>query len=186
MLSGFASASKNNTSSTPTFEFQSVTTEALREAKSWTFNILNLSDNKTIQNNHVMYLDQKEHENLLSFQAKFQVRINEFFRNGKGGITITGNPSDVSCVAIEVEAMLCQAQENFARAEEGNMLYSVVRWSCKDVPWIQTPESSAILEKAYLGGLEKHVFNNHKFNLKAMTVIDNTGQTRSIRRTCMF
>lgn len=133
-----------------------------------------------------MYLDQKEHENLLSFQAKFQVRINEFFRNGKGGITITGNPSDVSCVAIEVEAMLCQAQENFARAEEGDMLYSVVRWSCKDVPWIQTPESSAILEKAYLGGLEKHVFNNHKFNLKAMTVIDNTGQTRSIRRTCMF
>ncbi len=186
-VSGFASASKNNTtSSTPTLEFQSVSTEALREAKSWALNILNPSDNMTIKNNHVMYLDQKEHENLLSFQAKFQVHINEFFRNGKGGITITGKPSDVNCVAIEVEAMLCQAQKNFARAEECDMLYSVVRWSCKDVPWIQTPESSAILEKAYLAGLENCVFSDHKFNLRAMTVLDNTGRFKSIRRTCMF
>lgn len=187
MLSGFASASKNNTASeTPTFEFQSVSIEALREAKSWTFNILNASDNMTIKNNHVMYLDQKEHENLLSFQAKFQVCIKEFFRNGNGGMTITGSPSDVSCAAIEVESMLSEAQKNFARAEERDMLYSVVRWSCKDAPWIQTPESSAILEKAYLAGLENRVFSNHKFNLKSMTVIDNTGGVSSIRRTCMF
>uniref|UniRef100_A0A8C2G1E6 Poly(ADP-ribose) polymerase family member 9 n=1 Tax=Cyprinus carpio TaxID=7962 RepID=A0A8C2G1E6_CYPCA len=122
-------------------------TEALREAKSWTFNMLVPSNNMIIKNNHVIYLDQRDHKNLLSLQTKFHVHIKEFFRNGNGGIIITGNPSDVSCAAIEVESMLCKAQEDFTQAEERDILYSVVRWSCKDVPWIQTPEISAVLEK---------------------------------------
>ncbi|KAL1267912.1 hypothetical protein QQF64_033275 [Cirrhinus molitorella] len=186
-VTSFASTSKKNTASeTPTLEIQSASSEALREAKSWTINILNASDNMTIQNNHVMYLDQRDHENLLSLQKKFNVCIKEFFRNGKGGITITGNHSHVSCAATEVESMLCKAQEDFARAEECDKLYSVVRWSCKDVPWIQTPEISAILEKAYLAGLENRVFNNHRFNLKSLTVIDNTGRVGSMKRTCLL
>lgn len=170
----------------PTVELQSVSKEDLTEAEEWTMNMLKPSKNRTIKNNHVIYLGQDDHESLLSLQTMFNVRIEEFFRNGKGGIAITGSPSDVSCAAIEVEAMLCKAQEDFAQAEEGDMLYSVVRWSCKDVSWIQTPEISAILEKAYLQGMENRVFNNHKFNLKAMTVIDNTGGVSVMKRTCMF
>uniref|UniRef100_A0A8C1ZHX7 Poly(ADP-ribose) polymerase family member 9 n=1 Tax=Cyprinus carpio TaxID=7962 RepID=A0A8C1ZHX7_CYPCA len=155
MLSGFDSASKETKANkTSTVEFNSVSIEAQREAQSWTLNILKQSNKMTIKNNHVIYLDQRNHENLLSLQTKFHVHITEFFKNGNGGITISGNPSDVSCVAIEVESMLCKAQEDFAQAEERDMLYSVVRWSCKGVPWIQTPEISASLEKAYLAGTE--------------------------------
>lgn len=187
MLSGFASASKETAANeTATVEFQSVFKEAQREAKEWTFNMLKPSKKLTLKNNHVIYLGQKEHENLLSLQTKFDVQIEEFFRRGNGGITITGSPSDVSCVAIEVEFMLCKAQEDFAQAEERDMLYSVVRWSCKDEPWIQTPEISAILEKAHLAGAVDHVFSNYKVNLVHRTLVDNTGRTKSVERTCMF
>lgn len=187
MLSGFASAAKETTANeTPTVEFQSVCKEALREAKEWTINMLKPSKNKTIKNNHVIYLGQRDHEYLLSLQTMYDVQIEEFFRSGNGGITITGNSSNVSCVAIEVEFMLCKAQEDFARTEERDILYSVVRWSCKDEPWIQTPEISAVLEKAYLAGIENRVVNNHKFNLKAMILVDNSGNISSMKRTCMF
>ncbi|XP_042587199.1 protein mono-ADP-ribosyltransferase PARP9-like isoform X1 [Cyprinus carpio] len=160
----------------PSVEFNSVSREALREAKEWTTNMLKPSDIMTIKNNHVIYLGQDDHAYLLSLQTMLNVRIEEFFRKGKGGITITGNPSNVSCAAIEVESMLCRAQEEFARAEERDMLYSVVRWSCKDVPWIQTPEISAVLEKAYLAGNKNHEFNTHKVNLMTKNLIDDYGK----------
>lgn len=186
MLSGSASAAKETTANeTPTVEFNSVSKEAQREAKEWTINMLKPSKNITIKNNHVIYLGQRDHENLLSLQAMFDVHIEEFFRNGNGGITITGSPSDVSCVAIEVELMLCKAQEDFAQAEERDILYSVVRWSCKEEPWIQTPEISAVLEKAYLAEDEELAFRNHKVNLKHMYLIDNIKRRNNMTRTCM-
>uniref|UniRef100_A0A8C2ADC9 Macro domain-containing protein n=1 Tax=Cyprinus carpio TaxID=7962 RepID=A0A8C2ADC9_CYPCA len=186
-MTSFTSAAKETTANeTATVEFCSGSSEALREAKEWTCNMLMPSKTKTIKNNHVIHFGQEDHEYLLSLQPMLNVRIEEFFRNGNGGITITGNPSDVSCAAIEVENMLCKAQENFSRDEERDILYSVVRWSCKDAPWIQTPEISAILEKAYLAGMEYRVFNNHKINLKSMTVIDNTGGLSIMKRTCLL
>uniref|UniRef100_A0A8C1HXY3 Poly(ADP-ribose) polymerase family member 9 n=1 Tax=Cyprinus carpio carpio TaxID=630221 RepID=A0A8C1HXY3_CYPCA len=179
MLSGFAFATNETAAhKMPSVEFNSVSREALREAKEWTTNMLKPSDIMTIKNNHVIYLGQDDHAYLLSLQTMLNVRIEEFFRKGKGGITITGNPSNVSCAAIEVESMLCRAQEEFARAEERDMLYSVVRWSCKDVPWIQTPEISAVLEKAYLAGNKNHEFNTHKVNLMTKNLIDDYGKKK--------
>ncbi|KAK9969246.1 hypothetical protein ABG768_027439 [Culter alburnus] len=187
MATSFASAAKETTAiETPTVEFYGESKEAEREAKAWAFNMLKQSDNMTIRNNHVIYLDQRDHENLLSLQAKFRVHIKKFLRNGNGGITITGSPSDVSCAAIEVESMLCKAQEDFAEAEERDILYSVVRWSCKDEPWIQTPETSAVLEKAYLAGSEEITFSNHKFKFKSMVLIVNSGGFSSMKRTCLL
>ncbi|XP_026074001.1 poly [ADP-ribose] polymerase 9-like isoform X2 [Carassius auratus] len=186
-MTSFTSPAKETIANeTPTVEFYSVSNEALREAKVWTFNMLKPSKAKTIKNNHILHFGQEDHEYLLSLQTMLNVHIEEFFKNGNGGITITGNTSDVSCAAIEVENMLCKAQEDFLRAEERDILYSVVRWSCEDVPWIQTPEISAILEKAYLEGKEKRVFSNHKVNLESMTVIDNTGGMSILKRTCLL
>lgn len=185
MFSEFGSTPKESAANkTPSVEFQNVSNEALREAKVWTLNMLQHSKKKTINNNHVIYLGQKEHEFLLSLQAMFDVHIEEFFRSGNGGITITGSPSGVCCAAIEVESMLCKTQDEFAQAEERDILYSVVRWTCKDEPWIQTPEISAILEKAYLAGEENHVFKNHKVSLKFELMVDNTGKTSNVKRKC--
>ncbi|XP_059417873.1 protein mono-ADP-ribosyltransferase PARP9-like isoform X1 [Carassius carassius] len=187
-MTSFGSAAKETMANEmPTVELISGnSSEALIEAKSWAFEMLGPSDNMVIKNNHVIYLDQRDHKNLLSLQTKFHVHIKEFFRNGNGGITITGNPSDVSCAAIEVESMLCKAQEEFAQAEERDILYSVVRWSCKDVPWIQTPEFSAVLEKAYLARMENYVFNNHKVNLISMILVDDYGISSNVERTCLL
>ncbi|XP_077071696.1 protein mono-ADP-ribosyltransferase PARP9 [Siphateles boraxobius] len=186
-VTSFASVSKETTANEmPTVEFQSSCGEAQRAAKEWTVNMLKPTKKRTIKNNHVIYLGQRDHEYLLSLQTMFDVQIEEFFRSGNGAITITGSPSDVSHVAIEVESMLCKAQEDFAQVEERDILYSVVRWSCKDEPWIQTPEISATLEKAYLAGSVYHVVNNHKVSLMDRTLVGNTGRMSTVERTCMF
>ncbi|KAK2905059.1 hypothetical protein Q8A67_006858 [Cirrhinus molitorella] len=187
MTTSFTFAAKETIANkTPTVEFYGVSSEALREAKEWTINMLKPSKTKTIKNNHVIHFGQKDHEYLLSLQTMLDVRIEEFFRNDKGGITITGNPSNVSCAAIEVEYMLCKAQEDFAQAEESEMLYSVVRWSCKDVPWVQTPEISAVLEKAYLAGNEDHEFKTHRVNLMSRTLVDVYGKRSTVERICLL
>lgn len=186
-MTRFASASRETSANkTPTVEFQSVSTEAMREAKEWACNMLQQPEERTIKNNHVIYLGQKDHEFLLTLQEMFDVRIEEFFKSGNGGITITGSPSGVSCAAIEVESMLCKAQNEFARAEERDILYSVVRWSCKDEPWIQTPEISAILEKAYLAGEERLEINNYIVNLLLRNVTDTKGSLSSVERKCLL
>lgn len=172
---------------TPTLEISSVSKEALREAQAWIINILGpRNDRITIMNNHVIYLGQKDHENLLSLQTKFGVHITVFFSKGNGGITITGEPALVSCVAIEVESMLCQAQKDFALDEESNLLYSVVRWQCKDALW--APKTSAALEKSFLARNKEIKLHDYNIsvNLKNKYVVDIYGKTSSVERTCMF
>uniref|UniRef100_A0A8B9RKZ5 Poly(ADP-ribose) polymerase family member 9 n=1 Tax=Astyanax mexicanus TaxID=7994 RepID=A0A8B9RKZ5_ASTMX len=134
----------------------------LREAKEWTLKILHVpSGSVTIQNNHVIHFGQEEHEHLMSLQTALHVSITEFFSNGKCGIIINGKSTGVSCAALKVEAMLCKAQEEFAQAEENDLLHSVVCW--KGFPGSDEPELNAALEKAYLA-------KNTDFTVKGQNV----------------
>ncbi|XP_073711244.1 protein mono-ADP-ribosyltransferase PARP9 [Misgurnus anguillicaudatus] len=172
---------------TPTLEISCVSNEAVREAKAWTMNMLYPRHGTiTVTNNFVIYLGQKDHETLRSLQTMFGVYIALFFRNGHGGVSITGESTSVSCAALEVESMLCQAQKDFAKDEESDLLYSVVRWQCKDV--VLPSEISAVLEKAYLARnkeIELHECNI-KVNLKDMFSIDNFGNKSSVERRRLF
>nr|XP_055070786.1 protein mono-ADP-ribosyltransferase PARP9 [Misgurnus anguillicaudatus]XP_055070787.1 protein mono-ADP-ribosyltransferase PARP9 [Misgurnus anguillicaudatus]XP_055070789.1 protein mono-ADP-ribosyltransferase PARP9 [Misgurnus anguillicaudatus]XP_055070790.1 protein mono-ADP-ribosyltransferase PARP9 [Misgurnus anguillicaudatus]XP_055070791.1 protein mono-ADP-ribosyltransferase PARP9 [Misgurnus anguillicaudatus]XP_055070792.1 protein mono-ADP-ribosyltransferase PARP9 [Misgurnus anguillicaudatus] len=172
---------------TPSLEISGVSKEAVREAKAWTINMLMPRHGTiTVTNNFVIYLGQKDHETLRSLQTMFGVYIAVFFRNGHGGISITGESTSVSCAALEVESMLCQAQKDFAKDEESELLYSVVRWQCKDV--VLPSEISAVLEKAYLARnkeIELHECNI-KVNLKDMFSIDNFGNKSSVERRRLF
>ncbi|XP_060785165.1 protein mono-ADP-ribosyltransferase PARP9-like [Neoarius graeffei] len=106
----------------PYIELFGPSPEALREAKRWTYGMLHLhSGTLKIYNNHIVHLSQEDHRKLMSLQVSFNVIITEFFKEGKGGIIINGEPVGISCAALEVEAMLCQAQEEFARTEEKDM-----------------------------------------------------------------
>ncbi|XP_056610123.1 protein mono-ADP-ribosyltransferase PARP9 [Triplophysa dalaica] len=172
---------------TPTLEISSVSKEALREAQAWIMNMLGPRNGTiTIMNNYVIYFGQKDHENLLSLQTLLGVHITVFFKNGNGGIIITGEPIPVSCGAIEVESMLCQAQKDFALDEESDLLYSVVRWQCKAAPW--PPKVNAALEKSYLARNKEIELDDYniKVNLKSKFVVDIFGKTSSVERTCMF
>ncbi|XP_017344192.1 protein mono-ADP-ribosyltransferase PARP9 isoform X3 [Ictalurus punctatus] len=107
---------------TPHFVLFAPSPEALREAQLWCVQVLQKpSGEVTINNNHVVYFTQEDHASLMTLQDRFNVLITEFFREGKGGIRINGEPVQVGCAALEVEAMLCQAQEDFARSEEEDM-----------------------------------------------------------------
>ncbi|XP_062861474.1 protein mono-ADP-ribosyltransferase PARP9 [Trichomycterus rosablanca] len=97
-------------------------TEALKEAKQWSLNILGISSHKVaISNNHVAHLDQDDHANLTKIQATFNVTIKELFKEGRCEIIINGEPVSVSQAAVEVEALLCKTQEQFAATEEREM-----------------------------------------------------------------
>lgn len=197
MFSGSAFATKKPTrNETPALEISGVFKEAVDEAKAWTEYILNPQiTTKTIMNNHVIYLGQKDHENLMSLQTKFEVKIQVFFRGGNGGITISGEHVCVSCVAIEVESMLCKAQEDFALNEESDLLYYVVRWHCQDLPL--SPKTSAALEKAFLGRNEVVVLTqsledsgkmtHHKIRVNLNNyLLETNGKTSKVERACMF
>ncbi|KAL7881396.1 hypothetical protein AOLI_G00082440 [Acnodon oligacanthus] len=144
-------------SETPFIELHADSSEALREAKAWIWKILHKSGGITINNNHVIQFGLEDHEKLMSLQTKFNVLITEFFRNGKCGITINGEHTDVSSAALEVEVMLLKAQEDFAKAEENDLLHSVVYWQA--FPGSEKPEINAALEKAYLSGVDSEVFS---------------------------
>ncbi|XP_049340824.1 protein mono-ADP-ribosyltransferase PARP9 [Astyanax mexicanus] len=134
---------------TPYIEFFTDSSEALREAKAWAVKVLHKQSSEvTMQNNHVIQFGQKEHEILMSYQTAFNVSIKEVFSDGKCGIFINGNSTGVSCAELEVEAMLCKAQEEFAQAEENDLLHSVVCW--KGFPGSDKPEINAAVEKSYL------------------------------------
>ncbi|XP_046700900.1 protein mono-ADP-ribosyltransferase PARP9 [Silurus meridionalis] len=108
----------------PCIELFASSKTAMREAKRWCYDMLHLSSSsqcKTIYNNHVVYLSQEDHEKLMTLQRSLEVIITEFIKEGKGGVIINGDPHGILCAALEVEAMLCKAQEDFARDEERYM-----------------------------------------------------------------
>lgn len=198
MFSGSSFATKEPTrNETPTLEISSVSNEAAKEAKAWTLQMLNPQiPTITIMNNHVIYLGQKDHENLMSLQTKFDVKIQVFFRSGKGCITITGEPVSVKRAAIEVESMLCKAQDDFTLDEESDLLYSVVRWHCQDP--LLSPKTSAALEKAFLARNEEVVLrpclysNSSEMSYQEIRVnltnylLDTNGKKSKVERTCML
>ncbi|KAI4875642.1 hypothetical protein NFI96_025982, partial [Prochilodus magdalenae] len=178
----------NEASRTPFIELHADSPEALREAKSWAVGILHItSSNFTITNNHITQFGQEDHVKLSSLQSKFNVHITEFFMNGKCGVTIFGDNTDVSSAALEVEAMLCQVQENLAQAEENDLLHSVVCWQA--FPGSEQPEVNAALEKAYLAGTDKQTFSvngqHFKIDFKNMQMESGNGGAR-IERICIF
>lgn len=149
--------------STPYIEVQASYPEANRAAKRWITDVLSiLTLNQTrhcIKNNFVIHFGLREYEELLSLQTKFHVGLQVFLTNGQAGITIKGTPAAITAAVLEVEAMCCEAQKAHALAEEGAMLYSLVRWSCKDIPKLEIPEVSAALEKAYLADIQNFVID---------------------------
>ncbi|XP_066497154.1 protein mono-ADP-ribosyltransferase PARP9 [Hoplias malabaricus] len=174
-------------STTPYIDLLAESCEALREAKAWALRIMSTTTQFTINNQHVTQFGQEDHKKLMSLQTKFNVHITEFFRDGKCGITIIGDNIDVSCAALEVEAMLCKAQEDFAQAQEIDLLHSVVSWQA--FPGSEEPEINAALEKAYLEGVDTKYFtvhgNNYKVDFKSKIVTSEQGGAR-FDRTSIF
>ncbi|TSM60564.1 Poly [ADP-ribose] polymerase 9 [Bagarius yarrelli] len=103
----------------PFIELFAPSLEAQKEAKSWLIRTLcSCPEKLEIHNNNIMHLSLEDHKKLMSIQSEFHVEITEIFKSGHGVIIIKGGAAGVGCAALEVEAILCQAQENFAQNEE--------------------------------------------------------------------
>lgn len=96
--------------------------ESVGEAEKWlTHLFFKSSPRVTICNNFIQHLGEKEYLQL-SHLTKKGVKFEEFWTNGHSRLTLNGNSvEDVVGAALQVEAMLCTAQEEFVREEENEM-----------------------------------------------------------------
>lgn len=110
-------------SAQPYIELSSAFDETLREARHWYISVLYPPFKKdfTIRNNFIQHFGQHEFEKLLTFQTKFKVSIEVFFKDGCAGMNIHGASRDVIAAVFEVEAMCCKVQEDFTKELENLM-----------------------------------------------------------------
>ncbi|KAJ8350477.1 hypothetical protein SKAU_G00256070 [Synaphobranchus kaupii] len=164
--------------------------EEHREAKRWIHDILYLTKYKcTIVDNHILLFGQKEHEKLLSLQAA-DLSIQEFLHNGLAGVTIAGPQLGVREAALRVEALCCEAQEEFCQTEESAMVYTVVRWRCAEFREFEEPEITGTLERARLAGRDTLTVTVNgrdlQVSIKKMEAKDPMGRFCRIERICLY
>lgn len=100
--------------------------ETTREADRWLSRLLfNSSGTVNICNNFVQHFGEREHLQL-SRLIKQGVFIEEFFEKGRAGINVNGSDEDAAVAGLQVEAMLCNIQREFATEEECTMLHAVL------------------------------------------------------------
>ncbi|XP_071261139.1 protein mono-ADP-ribosyltransferase PARP9-like [Salvelinus alpinus] len=105
----------------PYIELSSAHNDILREAKCWlTYAFMMPSENFTILNGFIQHFGQREFDKL-SLQTKWNVSIEEFFKDGCPGVIIQGSSRGVRASVLELEAIFCKLQEDFAKKEESDM-----------------------------------------------------------------
>ncbi|KAM9471310.1 uncharacterized protein ACWYII_007185 isoform 2-T3 [Salvelinus alpinus] len=103
----------------PFIELCSAYHETLREARRWYLDVLYPASKNaiTIHNNFIQHFGQREFEELLSLQTKREVSIEENFKDGRFGLTIQGASRGFKAAVLEVEALCCEVQEDFAKEQ---------------------------------------------------------------------
>ncbi|XP_075961376.1 protein mono-ADP-ribosyltransferase PARP9 isoform X2 [Anarhichas minor] len=112
---------------TPQIRLNGPSNEATREAERWLTGLLYKSSGPVIiYNNFIQHFGEREHLQL-SRLVKGDLSIEEFFENGRASLTVSGEPvEDVVVAGLQVEAMLCKIQKDFATEEEDFMLQAML------------------------------------------------------------
>ncbi|KAL3056675.1 hypothetical protein OYC64_019203 [Pagothenia borchgrevinki] len=107
---------------TPQITLGGPSEETIREAGRWLSDYLHKSyGHVNISNNFIQHFGEREHLQLSRLMKKGVV-IEEIFKGGHARISVTGNSIEDAVVAgFQVEAMLCNVQEEFVRDEEDAM-----------------------------------------------------------------
>ncbi|KAI9535155.1 hypothetical protein NQZ68_007246 [Dissostichus eleginoides] len=114
--------SHSNRAPTPQITLSGPSEETILEARRWLSGHLHKSYGfVNISNNFIQHFGEREHLQLSRLMEKGVV-IEEIFKGGHARISVTGNSSEDAVVArFQVEAMLCNVQEEFVRDEEDAM-----------------------------------------------------------------
>ncbi|XP_041119395.1 protein mono-ADP-ribosyltransferase PARP9 [Polyodon spathula] len=151
ILKDHMSSSQSTNKQGPYVEIWGKDKEAVMEAKKWIGCTLFCSPKcLTIQNNHIYYFGQEQHDELSCVQYIYKVSIKEMVKDGKASLEITGTPQSVIKTVLAVEKLCCEVQEEYAMAEENEMLQFLVQWRCADMPALTETEITGSIERAYL------------------------------------
>lgn len=92
--------------------------EKIDEAKAWIQRILSSKECHIIEDKHILYFGEKEHDDLSVLQKTLCISISEIVTLGKAHLEIRGAPANLIEAVINIEQMLCKVQEEMARTEE--------------------------------------------------------------------
>uniref|UniRef100_A0A8C3A869 Poly [ADP-ribose] polymerase n=1 Tax=Cyclopterus lumpus TaxID=8103 RepID=A0A8C3A869_CYCLU len=111
--------SSSSRAPTPQISLSSLSNETTREAEQWLTGLLfRSSGSVVIYNNFVQHFGEREHLQL-SRLLQTGLFIEEFFESGRAGLIVSGeSDEDIVVAGLQVEAMLCNIQSEFATEEE--------------------------------------------------------------------
>uniref|UniRef100_A0A4W2DI95 Karyopherin subunit alpha 1 n=1 Tax=Bos indicus x Bos taurus TaxID=30522 RepID=A0A4W2DI95_BOBOX len=115
--------------------------EKIDEAKAWIQRILSSKECHIIEDKHILYFGEKEHDDLSVLQKTLCISISEIVTLGKAHLEIRGAPANLIEAVINIEQMLCKVQEEMARTEEQ------VLWSLSEI--MTTPGKENFRLKSY-------------------------------------
>ncbi|KAB1283759.1 Poly [ADP-ribose] polymerase 9 [Camelus dromedarius] len=119
----------------PVIKLMGSNQEKIDEAQAWIQRILTLQDCHVIEDNHILYLGEEEHDILSQLQKMLQVSISEIISPGKAKLEIKGAQADLIEAVMKIEHMLCEVQEEMVRKKER------VLWSLSGQQTDQQPEN---------------------------------------------
>lgn len=113
------------TDSSPHITLSGTSQEARHEAQRWLNQLLSKScERVSVCNNFILHLGEKEQTQLGEI-ARRGVCVEESFDRGQATITVLGHlPSDVAVAALRVEAMVCNAVDEFVSQEKRQLSVS--------------------------------------------------------------
>ncbi|XP_068428086.1 protein mono-ADP-ribosyltransferase PARP9 [Clinocottus analis] len=119
--------SSSSRAPTPQISLTGPSNETTREAERWLTGLLfRPSSSVDIHNNFILHFGEKEHLQL-SRLLKTGLCIEEFFEGGRASLTVSGESvEDVVVAGLQVEALLCSIQREFAAKEERFMLNAML------------------------------------------------------------
>lgn len=113
------------TDSSPHITLSGTSQEAQHEAQRWLSQLLSKSSVRvSVCNNFILHLGEREQTQLGEI-ARRGVSVEESFDHGQATVTVLGNlPNEVAVAALKVEAMLCNAVDEFVSQEKRQLSVS--------------------------------------------------------------
>ncbi|XP_053420392.1 protein mono-ADP-ribosyltransferase PARP9 [Nycticebus coucang] len=135
----------------PVINLMSCNKEEMHEAEAWIQRILTLQDHHHIENNHILYFGEKEHDLLAQLQKTSDVSISEYTSLEKARLEIKGAQADLIEVVLSIEHMLCKVQEEVARKNEQSL------WSMAGERTYQQPKRQDEMKEENVIFFQKYV-----------------------------
>uniref|UniRef100_A0A8C4S1U2 Poly [ADP-ribose] polymerase n=1 Tax=Erpetoichthys calabaricus TaxID=27687 RepID=A0A8C4S1U2_ERPCA len=108
----------------------------IMEAKNWFEKVLTIQEKYIIQDKHIYYFGDENHQDLSVIQNFYNVSLKE-------------HPA-LFAAALAVESICCRVHKLYAEEAEEHLQGELVQWHCTDCPAVAN--NSCSLEKAYLSG----------------------------------